>query len=158
MGQVMPSPLQPLNYSSGPKRFYGADYLSSHTRINSQQSEQEQFTTLINNRRTGILDDSYILPVVFHIISETPQNITDQQIQDALKDLNDAFARTGIYGNSNGANTRIQFCLAQKDPEGGSSNGITRTTSYFANMDQDLEDDRLKNLIIWDPKRYINIW
>jgi len=104
------------------------------------------------------LSDSYILPVVFHIINQNPGSVTDQQILDALKDLNDAFARTGPYAAGTGVDTRIQFCLAQLDPDGGNTTGITRTTSFFADIDQDLEDDRLKNMVAWDPARYINIW
>jgi len=106
----------------------------------------------------GTLDDSYTLPVVFHIIKDDPTTVTDQDILDALKDLNDAFSKSGNYSGSTGANTRIQFCLAQKDPDGANSSGITRTISFFTNMDQDLEDRRLKNLSMWDPKRYVNIW
>jgi gliding motility-associated-like protein len=101
---------------------------------------------------------SYTLPVVFHIISGNPGAITDQQMIDALKDLNDAFSKSGVYSASTGANTQIQFCLAQKDPDGGTTSGITRTQSFLTNFDQDIEDKELKNLSIWDPSRYINIW
>jgi gliding motility-associated-like protein len=104
------------------------------------------------------LADSYVLPVVFHIINQNPGSVTDQQILDALKNLNDAFARTGPYAVGSGVDTRIQFCLAQLDPDGGNTTGITRTTSFFTDVDQDLENGRLKNLVVWDPGRYINIW
>ena len=158
MGQVISSSSQSMIHSSGPKRFYGADYLSGQSRRNAQQLRNEQAMTGRSSNPATVLGNNFVLPVVFHIISEAPQSITDQQIFEALKDLNDAFAKTGVYASGNGANTMIQFCLAHKGPDGGSSSGITRTTSYYANMDQDLEDDRLKNLIIWDPGKYINIW
>ena len=38
-----------------------------------------------------------VIPVVFHIISQNPGAISDQQIIDAVADLNDAFAHTGNY-------------------------------------------------------------
>jgi hypothetical protein len=78
---------------------------------------------------------------------------------DALTDLNDAFGKTGPYSVSLGADTKIRFCLAKKDPDGGITNGITRTVSFFGNdLNKSIEDTRLKNLISWDPEHYINIW
>lgn len=40
---------------------------------------------------TGTLGENYTLPVVFHIIKDDPTTVTDQDIINALKDLNDAF-------------------------------------------------------------------
>ena len=98
------------------------------------------------------------VPVVFHVISKNPAAITDLQITNALNDLNQAFSHTGIYAAGPGANTGISFCLAQVDPNGGITNGITRTLSDLGDMDQDIEDARLKNLVQWDPRQYCNIW
>ena len=100
----------------------------------------------------------YTLPVVFHIIGTNPSATTDAQILAALQDLNDAFAHTGVYASGPGANTDIHFCLAQKDPLGGNTTGITRTTSYLGDEEGDMEDDKLKSLVDWDPSRYVNIW
>ncbi len=98
------------------------------------------------------------LPVVFHVISRNPDAITDLQIINAVNDLNQAFAHTGIYAGGPGANTGISFCLAQVDPNGGITNGITRTLSDLGDMDQDIENIRLKDLALWDPSQYCNIW
>jgi gliding motility-associated-like protein len=109
---------------------------------------------------TGVAGDPYILPVVFHLINDVPNTgFTDQQVIDALKDLNDAFSKSGAYAASTGADTKIRFVLAKKDPEGGVTTGITRTVSaYKNNMQMDIEDGRLKNLNTWDTRYYINIW
>ncbi|MEO6719422.1 MAG: M43 family zinc metalloprotease [Ferruginibacter sp.] len=99
------------------------------------------------------------LPVVVHIINQAPNSITDPQVISGINDLNDAFGKTGNYAGSAGVDTKIRFCLAKKDPDGGNTTGITRTTSYFSNdFNLDIEDARLKNLVQWDPSRYINIW
>ena len=98
------------------------------------------------------------IPVVFHVISQNPNAITDLQIINAVNDLNQAFAHTGAYGTGPGANTGISFCLAQIDPNGGITNGITRTVSVLGDMDADIENSRLKNLVGWDPGQYCNIW
>lgn len=99
------------------------------------------------------------IPVVFHIVSRNPDSISDQQIIQALKDLNDAFAHTGIYQPLGiGYNTGISFCLAQTDPLGGFTTGITRTRHELSDYDMDIEDKRMKNLVSWDTRRYCNIW
>jgi len=105
------------------------------------------------------LSGPFIIPVVFHIISSDPTAITDQQIKDAVQDLNDAFAHGGPYASgSPGANTGITFCLARIDPDGGISSGITRTQSVLTDFDQDIEDDKLKKLVSWNTSQYCNIW
>ena len=101
---------------------------------------------------------SYIVPLVFHIISKNPTSTTDQQILDAIQDLNNAFAHAGNYTSGNGANTGISFCLAKVDPDGGISTGITRTESVLGNLDGDIEINRLKKLISWNTEAYCNIW
>lgn len=104
------------------------------------------------------LGGAYTVPVVVHIISQNPNAITDQQVIDGIKDLNDAFAHAGVYAAGPGVNTGITFCLVRKDPDGGITSGITRTNSVLGDFDQDLEDDRMKNLVSWDTKEYCNIW
>src|SRR5664279_1952520 len=100
-----------------------------------------------------------VIPVVFHIISNNPGSITDQQIIDAVADLNDAFSHSGPYATGeDGVNTGIQFCLAKIAPDGGITSGITRTTSVLTDFDSDLENDRLKNLVSWNTLEYCNIW
>ncbi len=103
--------------------------------------------------------DTITLPVVVHIIHQDPNSIPDQDVIDGIKDLNDAFSKSGAYSASVGADTKLRFCLSQKDPDGGNTSGITRTTSFLGDdLNMDNEDSRLKNLIQWDPNRYINIW
>jgi hypothetical protein len=104
-------------------------------------------------------NDTLIVPVVIHIINQDPFSIEDSTIRNGIADLNDAFSKSGAYSASLGVDTKIRFCIAKKDPDGGNTTGIIRTTSYFgADLNSDNEDDRLKNLIQWDPKRYLNIW
>ncbi|HEY4965044.1 MAG TPA: hypothetical protein VII28_01535, partial [Puia sp.] len=100
-----------------------------------------------------------VIPLVFHIINNDPASITDQQIIDAVADLNEAFSHTGPYGSGgDGVNTGIRFCLAKIAPDGGNTSGITRTNSVLSDFDSDLEDDRLKNLVSWNTRQYCNIW
>lgn len=99
------------------------------------------------------------IPVVFHIVNQSPAAITDQMIIDAVAELNKAFAHLGIYGtDAKGVDTRIQFCLASKAPNGSKTNGIDRINSYYQNIDVDLESGMLGALSTWDVSKYANIW
>jgi len=103
--------------------------------------------------------DTLTLPVVIHIINQSPYGISDAMVINGINDLNNAFSKSGPYAASPGADAKIRFCIAKKDPDGGITTGITRTTSYYGDhLNMDNEDARLKNLIQWDPSRYINIW
>ncbi len=99
------------------------------------------------------------IPVVFHIVNQNAATITDQMIIDAVADLNKAFAHLGVYGTDpKGVDTRIQFCLASRTPDGGKTNGIERINSYYQNIDVELEGGVLGALSNWNPSKYANIW
>ncbi|TAH04127.1 MAG: hypothetical protein EAZ16_06100, partial [Sphingobacteriales bacterium] len=102
------------------------------------------------------------LPVVVHIIHNGgAENITDAQVFAGIQHLNEAFANIGYYDPSNGVNTDIQFCLAQRDPNNNPTNGITRDVSAYTVMGGPSyysDDLNVKNINRWDPKQYINIW
>lgn len=102
------------------------------------------------------------LPVVVHIIHNNGlENISDAQVFAGIQHLNEAFANTGFYDPTDGVNTQIQFCLAQRDPFNNPTNGITRNVSAYTNMggaSYYSDDLNVKNLNRWDPHCYINIW
>lgn len=103
-----------------------------------------------------------IIPVVFHVIHEGgTENISKAQIEDQIRVLNEDFTRT----NADTVNTRdiflpfaanpnINFRLAQIDPDGNCTEGITRTfSSQTTNA-----GDNVKALAWWDNTKYLNIW
>lgn len=105
---------------------------------------------------------TYTIPVVVHILhNDGPENISDAQVHDAIRVLNDDFNRM----NSDTANTRnifkpvaadsrIHFELAKIDPDGNCTNGIVRVrTPRTVNANDDE-----KELSNWDNDRYLNIW
>lgn len=91
------------------------------------------------------------IPVVVHIIHNGgPENISDAQVLTAIANFNSKFAESNNY--------QIQFCLAQRDPLGNSTNGITRNQSALTNETMETEDISLKDINRWDPHCYMNIW
>lgn len=105
---------------------------------------------------------NYVVPVVFHIIHNNgPENISDAQVLDAVRILNEDYNRENAdWDNVRSeflgivADVGIEFRLARKDPNGNCTNGITRTVSTLTYDG----DQNMKALIQWPRNRYLNVW
>lgn len=105
---------------------------------------------------------TYIIPVVFHIIHDNgPENISNEQVYDAIRILNEDFNKLNPDWTSVRpafldivADVGIEFRLAQLDPQGNCTNGITRTVSDLTYVG----DYDMAGLIQWPRNRYMNIW
>lgn len=103
----------------------------------------------------------YIIPVVVHVIHQGgTENISDAQIMDAIRILNEDYrklnstaANTVSQFQSIAADCEIEFRLAKKDPNGLCTNGIDRILSDATNN----ADDGSK-LNPWPNDSYLNIW
>lgn len=108
------------------------------------------------------------IPVVFHIVLQNPNLVTDAQIQAQVDQLNLDFG--GVNPDSTKiraffkplfAKTGIQFRLAQRTPGNEVSNGIERITTSHASFG--LNDSRVKYAATggadgWDNTRFFNVW
>lgn len=128
-----------------------------------------------NNSANRLLAD-YTIPVVVHVVYWTAtQNISQAQVNSQLSVLNKDYAGIGLnVGNVPAAfsslisNTNIQFCLAQKKPDGSNMaepgiNRVNAQTSGFTNPGNNgwtdtYIDNTVKPATIWDPTKYLNIW
>lgn len=101
----------------------------------------------------------YTIPVVVHIIHNNgPENIPDAQVITGIQHLNDAFSNVGYYDPSTGVDVEIEFCLAKQDENGNYTTGINRVVSPLTNVTMETQDLSLKNLIRWNPTKYLNFW
>ncbi|MBX2893523.1 MAG: gliding motility-associated C-terminal domain-containing protein [Saprospiraceae bacterium] len=99
------------------------------------------------------------IPVVVHIIHDGgAENIPDAQVQQGIAWLNQAFANQGYYDQGSGTTVGIQFCLAQRTPEGQPTNGITRVQNTLTDLVIETQEIAMKNLSRWNPREYVNIW
>ncbi|MDA8901390.1 M43 family zinc metalloprotease [bacterium] len=107
-------------------------------------------------------DEVYIIPVVFHVIHDNgPENISTEQILDAMEVLNEDFrklnADTGqiVAGFVDiAADVDIEFRLAKRDPEGNCHSGINR-------IEDELTYDgsnEMKQIINWPRNSYMNVY
>ena len=110
------------------------------------------------------------LPVVVHIIHKgeaigTGTNISDAQILDAIRGLNESYRR--VIGD--GVDMEIQFALAVRDTNNNITNGINRvngsSVSKYVQKGVVFNDqsgvgasiDTIRSISQWDPTKYINI-
>ncbi len=108
------------------------------------------------------------IPVVFHVIYATSaENITDAKCIEQLNQLNLDFAKLNrdtnlipaVFRNF-AADTKIQFCLAQRDPNGATTNGIIHKATTVTTFNF---DDKVKYTVsggdnAWPSNSYLNIW
>lgn len=102
------------------------------------------------------------IPVVFHVIHKYGnENISREQVLDGLEVLNETFRKqipdtADIHPDFKPlhADCEIEFKLATKDPEGNCHSGINRIASSLTNSG----DHRVKDLIHWNPQRYVNVY
>jgi Pregnancy-associated plasma protein-A/Secretion system C-terminal sorting domain len=112
------------------------------------------------------------IPVVVHVIHDNPAgqtggrdntNISDEQIKAQIRILNEDYRRKpstrGFNTDPAGADTGIEFYLANIDPDGRPTTGITRhfyrDKTNFALLS---DDQLLANIVSWPTDRYLNIW
>lgn len=114
----------------------------------------------------------YTIPVVVHVIHNgetvgTGNNPTDAAIQAMITGLNNAFRKNGSqYG---GADIGIQFQLAIRSPQCGSTTGINRVNGNsvpnytsggiaIGNYGGSADEVAVKSLSRWPNTDYVNIW
>lgn len=132
------------------------------------QAQKADWLQTVNQAQLAEYPKStYKVPVVFHIMHQFgSENISRAQIEDCLRVLNEDFNRshtdtfmTRSLFKPYAASLDIEFVLANKDPNGNCSDGITRTycpISYNA-------DDAVKYAAnggkdAWPTDKYLNIW
>lgn len=107
------------------------------------------------------------IPVVVHVISNgdalgVNENISDAQILSQITVLNQDFRKLlgtpGYNTSSVGADVELEFCMAQRKPDGTATNGIDRVVKTAANYATMAATETMKSSTIWDPTQYFNIW
>jgi PKD repeat protein len=111
------------------------------------------------SRKTGQIR---IIPVVFHIFHKAGgENITDAQIFDEMKSLNENYRRVGAKATQTrpifqgvAGDMEVEFRMARKDPDGNCTNGIVRI------YEEETENgtDNIKKKSVWPTDRYLNVW
>jgi chitodextrinase len=111
------------------------------------------------------------IPVVVHVVWRTNfpvENISDAQVLSQIAVLNEDFGAynadlsqlpalfQGVLGNA-----QIQFCMAQRDPNGNPTNGINRVQSSRTSTwgtNNAVKNPSQGGVAPWDATRYLNVW
>jgi len=113
---------------------------------------------------------SYTVPVVVHVVyNTTAENVSDAAIMAMVNQMNQDYSETnsdiGIVRPAFSgvvANVGFNFCLAQIDPSGNATTGITRTQTSQTWFDPDTETNIMKEAQYgktpWNTNQYLNIW
>ena len=136
-------------------------------RFEQKKIEFNKIVSTRNINKTARLTAAVYIPVVFHIVMNNPNLVTDAQIQSQLDTLNkDFFGANGdsvnipsyfkpLFGRSN-----IQFCLAQRTPDGDATNGIERviTSKTSFTWDDGAKHSYSGGADSWNTAKYFNVW
>jgi hypothetical protein len=113
---------------------------------------------------------NFTIPVVFHVVWNTnAENIPASAINAVMNQLNQDYSASnsnlsGVRSafTSSVGNVGFQFCLAQFDPQGDPTTGITRTQTSVTWFNPDTQTNDMKSppsgKSAWDPTRYLNVW
>ncbi len=108
------------------------------------------------------------IPVVVHVVYNTSaQNISDAQIQSQIDVLNRDYHKLNADWTSTPsafqglvADCQIQFCLAQRDPNGNATTGVIRKSTTVTSFST---NDAVKKTSqggddAWPSSSYLNLW
>lgn len=154
----MPLLAQAQRCAYSPMAWYKQNYV--------KKSNKEQLKTLLEQ-------ETIELPIVVHVVwKEEEENISEAQIQSQIDVLNEDFqalnANLSIVPDEFVpliTTLDIQFCLAQIDPLGQATTGITRTQTSLDFVGTAVTNDRRSiyfteegGMDAWPIEEYINIW
>ena len=160
-----------------------ADHPSAETKAEFEEWMQQAIEVAKQNK---VIGGVYQIPVVFHVIHSgeaigSGTNVSQAAIQSQIDVLNEDFRRmfgsNGYNTNPLGADTQIEFCLAQRRPDGSAfaagQPGVNRIlytsiTSTAPPYTTNFIDATIKTWTYnggvatatrgWVPTKYMNIW
>lgn len=163
------------------KKCFTSELIQKELEINEDYQNQiyqvhkDNKKWLSENRRSK---ETITIPIVVHVIYRQSHsnlgigtNISNAQIEDQIRILNEDFSKTNNEFPNPPRNTfvnyadnpNIKFCLATTDPDGNITNGITRTMSTknsfnYNTESNDMKRDNTGGKDGWNPSKYLNIW
>ncbi len=176
--------LEKIQESQGIIRCASYEYEQYQRQLNTQLGTTDQFEAWLapkvdaykvafSNPTMMMSEDVITIPVVVHILHNNKtygvdENITDEQVFAQIQVLNEDYRRqVGTPGHNTtavGADVRVEFCLAQRTPNGQATNGINRinqappTGGYGIDLLNGSNIDNIKPATQWNPDQYFNVW
>ncbi len=152
-------------------------FAQSYNQVYEASVDASKVKPQVQNRARRITDTTYyfdtvfIVPVVVHILYNTnAENLPDSLAINQIEVLNQDFRRqnadtskTRPIFKARAGDARIEFVLANTDPQGNPTNGITHTYTTRTTFGGNQLNDQMKFAAqggkdAWDTKKYLNIW
>jgi len=127
--------------------------------------------TIKNNSKNEVSPgEIFTIPCVVHVVWRyASENISDKDIYDGLAVLNEDFRKLNDIESIKDefqdfvADSEIEFCLANIDPNGNPTTGINRVKTSTSNFAEDYGDNKIKfteegGADAWPTDQYLNIW
>src|SRR6478672_5771639 len=132
-------------------------------------------------KKVNFMDEmsTYTIPIVFHVVYNKPiENIGVQQILSQIEVINKDFSNYNINKiptefkreRQLATNSKITFCIADRDPNDNTMEGITRTCTKIESFTpfsdssstpielQLVKATRLGGRDSWPSDKYLNVW
>jgi Pregnancy-associated plasma protein-A/Secretion system C-terminal sorting domain len=128
-------------------------------------------------------DQSWLIPVVVHVVFSDSVKVTAEQINCQIKSLNEDFNGETFKRESEkdlatysydeftlkgrkamlevaAGDTGIQFCLADTDDKGKPTTGVNfvYAPGETWSLDDKIKKTKDKGVAAWNPRKYLNIW
>ncbi len=149
------------------KEFFKANPLE---KLKIDSIENRKLNANVIQRNNSFVSGIIEIPVVVHVIYHSNiENISDEQIKSQIDVLNEDYAAINstildipsIAWKNIVTDSKIRFRLAQQDPNGNFSTGVTRTytiNSSFLYNDSSIFLDAYGGKSAWPDSSYLNIW
>lgn len=122
---------------------------------------EKQTETYLNSPSRSARSNKILVPVVFHILHQNgPENISNEQIHDCMRIINEDFSATNedldeVIAQFTGriGDAKMEFRLARIDPNGNPTTGINRYNTPETN-----NPGQTQKINGWPRGNYLNIW
>ncbi len=127
---------------------------------------ESKIQEILSNPNRDQSGDVIVIPTVFHVIHDgdaigSNENISSLYLNAQLEQLNDDFRRLNSNSDntwSQAADTEIEFCLAQIDPNGNPTPGIIRHNISGGPWTKSAFKATVMPATIWDNTKYLNLY
>lgn len=119
---------------------------------------EESYVESLHSTNAGRMNDVYTIPIVVHVVHDNgTENIPDDQILNGIAHINDAFRNLGDFASPDNNDSKIQFCLAQRDTLQELFSGIRRIESNSTVMNSSSAFQEVVSNTAFDQEKYLNI-
>jgi len=163
--------------------FYNKSLFSQSNKNASHRLKKQEIKELMDKvlKKVNLIDDMpvYTIPIAFHVVYNKPvENIERQQILSQIEAINKDFRNYNINQiptkfdreRKLATDSKITFCIANKDANGNSIEGITRTCTQIESFTpfsdsgstpielQLVKATRLGGKDGWPSDKNLNVW